>query len=144
MSDADGLQKFVLAQNAVYDNVLAELRAGRKRSHWMWFIFPQIKGLGHSAMARQFALASLDEAHAYLCHPVLGTRLRECTSLAAKISGASADEIFGYPDHMKFHSSMTLFAHATEDNQVFTDCLHKYFEGKDDVLTLAQLRGKNS
>lgn len=144
MSDAYGLQRFVLAQNAVYDTVLAELRAGRKRTHWMWFIFPQIKGLGHSAMAQEFAIATLAEAQAYLRHPILGARLRECSGLVAAANGLSAKEIFGYPDHMKFHSSMTLFAQAADDNQVFTDCLKKYFGGKDDVLTLAQLRAKNS
>lgn len=144
MSDAYGLQRFVLAQNTVYDNVLAELRAGRKRSHWMWFIFPQIKGLGHSAMAQEFAITSLEEAQAYLRHPVLGARLRECSGLVAAANGLSAKEIFGDPDHMKFHSSMTLFAQATEDNQVFTDCLKKYYEGKEDVLTLMQLRFQNS
>lgn len=144
MSNTDGLQRFILAQNAVYDTVLAELRAGRKRSHWMWFIFPQITGLGHSAMAQEFAIACLEEAQAYLRHPLLGARLRECSGLVAAASGLSAKEIFGYPDHMKFHSSMTLFAQATDDNQVFTDCLHKYFEGKEDTLTLTQLRSQNS
>lgn len=144
MSDAYGLQKFVLAQDPVYDSVLSELRVGHKRTHWMWFIFPQIKGLGHSAMAQEFAIASLEEAGAYLRHPVLGARLRECSGLVAAANGLSAKEIFGYPDHMKFHSSMTLFAHATEDNQVFTECLRKYFGGEDDPLTLAQLRGKNA
>lgn len=144
MSDVYGLQRFILAQNAVYDTVLAELRAGRKRSHWMWFIFPQIKGLGHSAMAQEFAIASLEEAQAYLRHPLLGARLRECSGLVAAANGLSAKEIFGDPDHMKFHSSMTLFAQATEDNLVFTDCLQKYFAGKDDVLTLTQLQSKNS
>lgn len=144
MSDAYDLQRFVLAQNAVYDDVLGELRAGRKRTHWMWFIFPQIQGLGHSAMAQEFAISSLEEAQAYLRHPVLGKRLRECSGLVAAANGLSAKEIFGHPDHMKFHSSMTLFAHATDGNQVFADCLKKYFEGKEDVLTLAQLRAKNS
>lgn len=144
MADAYRLQRFILAQNAIYDSVLAELRAGRKRTHWMWFIFPQITGLGHSAMAREYALASLEEAQAYLRHPVLGARLRQCSDLVAQVSNASAEDIFGYPDHMKFHSSMTLFARATEDNQVFTECLRKYFDGKEDSLTLAQLQKKNS
>ncbi|RJG04542.1 DUF1810 domain-containing protein [Noviherbaspirillum sedimenti] len=142
MNDPYELQRFVLAQERVYENVLSELRAGCKQSHWMWFIFPQIKGLGHSDLARKFSIASLDEARAYLRHPVLGTRLREYSRLVAETSGKSAEEIFGYPDYMKFHSSMTLFAHATEDNRVFHDCLRKYFGGKEDPLTLAQMGGE--
>lgn len=139
MNDSYELQRFVLAQNPVYEDVLAELRAGHKRSHWMWFIFPQIKGLGHSDLARKFAIASLEEARAYIKHPVLGARLRECSRLVAEVTGLSAEEIFGYPDYMKFHSSMTLFAHATEDNRVFIECLRKYFGAKEDFLTLAQM-----
>ena len=141
MDDSWNLQRFVLAQQSHYDNVLAELRTGRKRSHWMWFIFPQIKGLGHSEMARKFAIASLDEAVAYLRHPLLGKRLRECSGLVAAIEGRTAGQIFGYPDDMKFHSSMTLFSEAGKDegDEIFRQCLHKYFAGKPDPATLVQL-----
>ena len=119
--------------------VLAELRAGRKASHWMWFVFPQIQGLGHSATAQYFAIASRSEAEAYLQHPVLGPRLRECTRLVNETAGRSIEEIFGYPDYLKFCSSMTLFAHATADNGVFVDALSKYFGGEYDPLTLERL-----
>lgn len=139
MNDPYNLQRFVLAQNAVYADVLAELGAGRKQSHWMWFIFPQLAGLGGSEMARKYAIGSLDEAKAYLQHPLLGNRLRECCRLVAKTAGRSVEEIFGYPDDRKFHSSMTLFAQAAEDSRVFDECLRKYFSGKPDALTMAQL-----
>ncbi|HCY63885.1 MAG TPA: DUF1810 domain-containing protein [Oxalobacteraceae bacterium] len=139
MNDPYNLQRFVLAQNAVYADVLAELGAGRKQSHWMWFIFPQLAGLGLSEMARKYAIGSLDEAKAYLQHPLLGNRLRECCRLVAETAGRSVEEIFGYPDDMKFHSSMTLFAQAAEDSRVFDECLRKYFSGKPDALTMAQL-----
>lgn len=133
------LQRFVAAQQPVYANVCEELRQGSKRSHWMWFIFPQIKGLGHSAMARKFAISSLAEAQAYLQHPLLGARLRECSLLVAAVDGRSADEIFGFPDNMKFRSSMTLFGQAAPEEQVFNECLRKYFGGVADPSTLAQL-----
>lgn len=139
MHDSYQLQRFVRAQDAVYPAVLEELRSGRKRSHWMWFIFPQISGLGHSEMARTYAIASLDEARAYLAHPVLGTRLRECSRLVAQTTGKSVEDLFGYPDDLKFHSSMTLFAEVGEDNQIFLDCLQKYFNGKPDPLTMTRL-----
>jgi uncharacterized protein (DUF1810 family) len=113
-----------------------ELRAGKKASHWIWFIFPQIKGLGHSAMAQQFAIGSLDEAKTYLQHPTLGLRLRTCTQLVLDVNGRSAEEIFGYPDHLKFRSCMTLFLTAALDNSIFNDALLKYFDGKPDQLTL--------
>src|SRR5438445_5795395 len=138
MNDQYDLQRFVDAQQPVFENVCAELRAGHKRSHWMWFVFPQIKGLGHSALAHKFAISSLEEAKTYLEHPVLGSRLRECSRLVAAVNGRSIDEIFGYPDDMKFHSSMTLFAQTTADNQVFNDCLRKYFGGEPDPATLSQ------
>ena len=127
MSDPYDLQRFVDAQNPVFDQVLAELRAGRKRSHWIWFIFPQIRGLGASPMANRYAISSIEEARAYLDHPILGPRLRECTRLVTEIEGRTIAEIFGYPDDLKFRSSMTLFAHATPDNEVFTDAIAKYF-----------------
>lgn len=119
--------------------VLEELRAGSKTSHWMWFVFPQIQGLGHSATARHFAIASRAEAEAYLHHPILGPRLRECTRLVNDIEGRSVEQIFGYPDDLKFRSSMTLFAHATADNQVFVDAVRKYFGGEYDPMTLERL-----
>ncbi|WP_413934725.1 DUF1810 domain-containing protein [Nitrospira sp. BLG_1] len=120
----------------MYDTVLAELRAGRKSSHWIWFIFPQTAGLGHSSMAQQFAIASLEEAKAYLQHPVLGQRLRECTQLVLNVEGRSAEEIFGYPDYLKFRSCMTLFSAATTDNTLFKNALEKYFDGQPDQSTL--------
>ncbi|OGB20775.1 MAG: calpastatin [Burkholderiales bacterium RIFCSPLOWO2_02_FULL_57_36] len=139
MDDSYNLQRFVIAQQPVYANVLAELRAGLKQSHWMWFIFPQIRGLGHSPLAQKFAISTLDEAEAYLQHAVLGMRLRECSRLVADINGRTIQQIFGYPDDMKFHSSMTLFSLATQENDVFKQCLNKYFSGEMDAGTLAQL-----
>jgi uncharacterized protein (DUF1810 family) len=121
------------------EQVLAELRAGRKVSHWMWFVFPQIQGLGHSPMSQRFALASRAEAEAYLHHPILGPRLRECTRLVNEVNGRSIEEIFGYPDDLKFHSSMTLFAQASAEDQVFVDALRKYFGGERDPLTLERV-----
>jgi len=123
----------------VYDAVLSELRAGRKRTHWMWFIFPQIAGLGHSAVSQRFALSSLGDAAAYLAHPVLGPRLRECASIVAGITGRSAGEIFGDPDDRKFRSSMTLFARAAPDEPIFAECLRLHFRGEEDPETLARL-----
>jgi uncharacterized protein (DUF1810 family) len=140
MDDRFQLRRFVDAQQPVYERVLEELRAGRKRTHWMWFIFPQIAGLGHSSMAREFALSSLDEAIAYLAHPVLGRRLRECTALVADIEGRPIAEIFGYPDDMKFCSSMTLFSQAAPEEPIFAACLNKYFGAEPDPQTLARLR----
>jgi uncharacterized protein (DUF1810 family) len=134
------LERFVDAQRAVYEDARAELRRGRKQSHWMWFIFPQIEGLGRSETARRFAISSREEAEAYLEHPVLGARLRECTRLVNLVQGRSAEEIFGRPDDLKFRSSMTLFADAASDNQVFTEALRKYFGGAFDPLTLERLR----
>jgi uncharacterized protein (DUF1810 family) len=139
MDDQFNLQRFIDAQQPVYESVCAELRGGKKRSHWMWFIFPQIKGLARSETARWFSISSMEEARAYLEHPVLGTRLRECSALVAAVDGASVEEIFGYPDDMKFRSSMTLFALATRDSEVFVECLRKYFGGEPDASTLAQL-----
>lgn len=136
MSAAYNLHRFLTAQAHTYDTVLAELRAGRKASHWIWFIFPQIAGLGHSGMAQKFAIGSLDEAEAYLQHPVLGQRLRECTQLVLDMNGRSAEEIFGYPDHLKFRSCMTLFLTAATDNALFKSALFKYFNGKPDQSTL--------
>lgn len=143
MSDVYNLQHFLDAQERVYDTVLDELRAGRKASHWIWFVFPQIAGLGHSAMAQQFAIGSLDEAKAYLQHPTLGPRLRACTQLVLDVNDRSAEEIFGYPDYLKFRSCMTLFLTAAPDNTIFKDALLKYFDGKPDTLTLDILARHN-
>jgi uncharacterized protein (DUF1810 family) len=137
LDDPFNLQRFVFAQQAVYDNVLDELRAGRKQSHWMWFVFPQIRGLGHSAMAQKFAITSLEEARAYLLHPILGMRLRECSRIVADTEGRSINDIFGDPDNRKFHSCMTLFSKAAEENEIFRKCLRKYFSGQEDPQTLA-------
>jgi uncharacterized protein (DUF1810 family) len=139
MDDRWNLQRFIDAQQPAYQAVLTELRAGSKQSHWMWFIFPQIAGLGRSAMARTYAISSLEEARAYLHHPVLGARLRECSALAAAVPHRSANQIFGDPDDMKFRSSMTLFAQAAPDEAVFRDCLARYFSDKPDAATLALL-----
>jgi uncharacterized protein (DUF1810 family) len=139
MSDPYDLQRFVDAQNPVFEQVCAELRQGRKKTHSMWFIFPQIKGLGTSHMAIEFAISSRQEAEAYLKHRVLGPRLRECTQLVNLVQGRSIDQIFGYPDDLKFRSSMTLFANTTCENQIFKDALEKYFAGEPDRLTLERL-----
>jgi uncharacterized protein (DUF1810 family) len=141
MDDRFRLQRFLDAQQPVYETVLEELRAGRKRSHWMWFIFPQIAGLGHSATARMFAVSSLAEAAAYAAHATLGPRLRECFALVARIEGRSVDEIFDHPDDLKFHSSATLFTRAAPQEQIFAACLEKYFGGRPDPRTIALLRG---
>jgi len=139
MDDRFRLQRFVDAQQPVYTAVLAELRAGRKRSHWMWFIFPQVSGLGHSVTSQTFAVSSLAEAAAYVAHPTLGPRLRECAALVASIEGRSIDEIFAYPDDRKFHSSMTLFARAAPREPIFAACLQKYFGGQPDPQTQARI-----
>jgi len=137
--DAHNLQRFVDAQQAQYEQVCAELRAGRKRSHWIWFIFPQMRGLGHSEMAEFYGIASRQEAQAYLAHPVLGPRLRYCTELVMNVEGRSADDIFGFPDTLKFRSCMTLFASLAGDTQLFRNALQKYFGGEPDAKTLALL-----
>jgi uncharacterized protein (DUF1810 family) len=136
MADPFNLERFVDAQAPVYDQARRELEAGRKQSHWMWFVFPQIAGLGQSAMSIRFAIASLDEARAYLAHPVLGARLRECARLTLGAEGKSARDIFGPLDEMKFHSSMTLFARAASDDDVFQRCIDHYFAGGPDPATV--------
>jgi uncharacterized protein (DUF1810 family) len=133
--DPYDLQRFVDAQEPVYARVCAELEAGRKRTHWMWFIFPQIAGLGHSAMAMKYAISGADEARAYLAHPVLGERLRCCTKLVNGIEGRTAEEIFGPVDTMKFRSSMSLFAKVAGENAEFVAALEKYFGGAYDERT---------
>jgi uncharacterized protein (DUF1810 family) len=139
MNDPHDLRRFVVAQDEVFAQVLGELRDGRKRSHWMWFVFPQIQGLGESGMAQRFAISSLAEAEAYLRHPVLGERLREATRLVNLVEGRSITEIFGYPDCLKFRSSISLFARATPDNEVFLEALRKYFGGEPDPQTLQRI-----
>ena len=139
--DRYNLQRFVEAQNPVYQRVLSELREGRKRTHWMWFIFPQIRGLGHSEISRRFSIGSLYEAEAYFKHPILGPRLKECTELVNAIQSRSIGDIFGYPDHLKFRSSMTLFAQAGPGEKIFNEALDKYFAGSPDEFTVSRLAG---
>ena len=161
-SDPYNLDRFVLAQDPVLAQVCAELAAGHQQSHWMWFIFPQLRGLGASSMAQRYAIGSLAEARAYLDHPLLGERLRSCTQLVNRIAGRSAQAIFGYPDYLKFRSCMTLFARAAEEhshappaspagaagdtrdtrdtrdtggNRAFSEALARYFAGEGDALT---------
>jgi uncharacterized protein (DUF1810 family) len=136
----DDLERFVREQDRDYDHVVAELRRGRKTSHWIWFIFPQIAGLGRSAMSQHFAIASLDEARAYLAHPVLGERLRECVGLLLAVEGRSADQIFGALDAMKVRSSMTLFHRAAPDEPDFRQVLERFYGGVPDPATDARLR----
>jgi uncharacterized protein (DUF1810 family) len=140
-SDPFDLKRFVEAQAPVYRSVVEELRGGRKRSHWMWFVFPQLRGLGGSPVAIRYGISSLEEARAYLRHEVLGPRLRECTRLVNEVQGRSATEIFGSPDDLKLCSSMTLFARATDDNADFVAVLDKYYDGRQDRLTLDRLTG---
>jgi uncharacterized protein (DUF1810 family) len=139
-ADPFNLRRFVTAQEPVFDEVRAELRRGEKCSHWMWFIFPQIRGLGSSPRAQRFAISSAAEALAYLQHPVLGPRLRECIMLANNVQGRTLEQIFGSPDDMKFRSCMTLFAHVAPDNGVFREALEKYCRGGSDAKTLEILR----
>ena len=138
-ADPFDLERFVTAQEPVYRDVVAELRDGRKRSHWMWFVFPQLRGLGGSAMAARYAISSLEEAVAYLRHPVLGPRLHECTRLVNGVQGRSVGEIFGSPDDLKLCSSMTLFARATDDNADFVAVLDNFYDGGRDERTLELL-----
>jgi uncharacterized protein (DUF1810 family) len=138
MTDPFDLERFVQAQQPVYRQVLAELAAGEKRTHWMWFVFPQLKGLGSSSLARTYGLGSAQEAHAYLAHPLLGERLRECAGLLLQVRGADARQVMGYPDDLKLRSSMTLFAAAataTSDQRLFAGVLAKFFAGVEDPLT---------
>jgi uncharacterized protein (DUF1810 family) len=139
MADPFNLERFVEAQAPVYDRARRELQGGRKESHWMWFVFPQIAGLGLSPTSVRFAISSLDEAKAYLAHPILGPRLHECATLALDAEGRTAREIFGPVDEVKFRSSMTLFARAAPEEGVFQRCIDKYFSGQPDPATLARL-----
>jgi len=137
--DPYDLRRFVDAQSGCFEQVCRELSEGRKQSHWMWFIFPQLKGLGHSAMANKYAISSRHEAEAYLRHPILGSRLSHCTQLVMLVEGRPIDQIFESPDDLKFRSSMTLFAATATENKIFKDALQKYFAGKPDQLTIDRL-----
>ena len=137
--DPFDLQRFLDAQDPVFGKVLWELERGRKTSHWMWFVFPQIIGLGESSVSRHYAIASREEARSYLLHPILGQRLRDCTRLVVRVTDRSAIDIFGPVDAMKFRSSMTLFAGVAEDKADFDQALSKYFDGQPDPVTKAWL-----
>jgi uncharacterized protein (DUF1810 family) len=139
MGDPYDLQRFVDAQQAHYEQALKELRSGRKHSHWMWFIFPQLQGLGRSAMAQRYAISGRDEAIAYLQHPLLGARLRACTEAMLEHGSRSARQILGSPDDLKFHSSMTLFAQAASDPALFEQALQVFFNGRPDPASLERL-----
>ena len=136
MSKPFDLQRFIDAQAPVWDAVKAELTAGRKQTHWMWFVFPQIAGLGHSPMAQRYAIATLAEARAYLAHPILGARLREAVMIVDGLRGSTAHDIFGSPDDLKFRSSLTLFAQASPEEPLFASALTRYYEGQPDGATL--------
>jgi uncharacterized protein (DUF1810 family) len=136
------LERYIKGQAPVYARALAELRAGHKQSHWMWFIFPQIAGLGRSSMSQAYAIQSLQEAREYLAHPLLGARMRECCQALMALEGRTAHEIFRSPDDLKLRSSLTLFARAAPDEPLFDDLLVKYFGGKEDPATLELLEGQ--
>ena len=143
--DPFDLNRFISAQHEVYNRVLAELKSGAKRTHWMWFIFPQIEGLGHSTTAEYYAIKSIEEAREYLNHPLLGSRLMECAEAVLAVEGRSASQIFGYPDDLKLKSSMTLFASVADLGSPFVRVLDKYFQGERDARTLQileKLKGK--
>lgn len=144
--DPFDLERFVAAQSGVHERAVAELSNGRKRSHWMWFVFPQLAGLGHSARAQHYGITGLDEARAYLAHPVLGARLQECSAVLEGLDpGLPASSIFGYPDDLKLRSSLTLFARAAGPGSIFERLLDKYFAGEPDDLTVAllQMQGRS-
>ncbi len=134
------LERFMAAQEYVYDRVLGELRSGRKTGHWIWFIFPQVAGLGHSDTSRYFAIGSPDEARAYLAHPVLGARVRECARIILETEGRTAEDIFGPTDAMKVRSCMTLFHRVAPDDPVFAQVLDRYYDGVADQATDERLR----
>jgi len=138
-TDPFELQRFVDAQESIYAEVVAELRAGQKRTHWMWFVFPQHRALGHSAMAKRYGISSMTEAKAYVAHAVLGARLAQCCELVLAVKGRTANEIFGSPDDLKLRSSMTLFAAAVPEVTLFARVLEKYYGGQPDACTLELL-----
>lgn len=145
MAERSDLRRFVLAQDGrdgagtIYERALEELTAGRKQTHWMWFVFPQLAGLGSSFMAQKYAIADLEEAQAYLAHPVLGPRLRACVEALNRLAGRSARQVMGSPDDLKLRSSLTLFAHATSENADFLAALAKYFDGEADPESMRRL-----
>ena len=139
MNDTFTPDRFIEAQEAVYDTVIEELKSGRKKTHWMWYIFPQLSGLGGSERSKRYAMFSLDDARAYLDHPVLGVRLRECTQLVLDVAETRIEKIFDYPDNLKFWSCVTLFGLVAEDETLFKDALQQFFEGKPDPLTVEML-----
>ncbi|MCQ2993283.1 DUF1810 domain-containing protein [Pseudomonas syringae] len=143
MEDTYNLQRFVDAQGPVFEQVLKELSAGRKQSHWMWFVFPQIAGLGHSEMARRYAITCLDEAQAYLAHPLLGARLEQCAKIIEPQLQRTARQIFGSPDDLKLHSSMTLFAIAGPQRKVFQGVLDTFFDGTHDANTQGKISNRS-
>lgn len=136
MEESFNLNRFVVAQEKIYTTVVEELKAGKKLSHWMWFIFPQVAGLGRTEIAKRFAIESIDEAKAYVSHQLLGSRLQECIDLMLAIDGKSANDIFGHPDDLKFKSSMTLFLVATPQIDLFQRAINKYYDGHEDHLTI--------
>ena len=140
MNDPHDLTRYVAAQQPVFERVCAELAAGRKQTHWMWYVFPQLRGLGSSPTAERYGIGSLEEARAYLAHPLLGERLRRCTQLVNTVQGRSAEAIFGYPDHLKFRSCMTLFSRATDDpDNAFRQALDRWCDGRPDQQTVAPI-----
>ena len=139
--DPYDLQRFVEAQDPVIEGVREELRSGRKRTHWMWYVFPQLEGLGRSRTAQRYAIGSREEAEAYLAHPILGPRLRECTEVVNGLEGRSASGIFGSPDDLKFRSSMTLFDTVADDSGPFRTALRRYYDNEPDTKTLELLAG---
>ena len=138
------LERYIKAQASVYPRALEELKRGHKQSHWMWYVFPQMAGLGHSAMSHSYAIQSLEEAREYFAHPILGARLRECCQAAMAVEGRSAHEIFRSPDDLKFRSCLTLFAQAAPEETLFRELLEKYFGGKADAATLDLMSGQAS
>jgi uncharacterized protein (DUF1810 family) len=141
VSDPHNLSRFIDAQAGVYSGAVEELKRGTKTGHWIWFIFPQIEGLGHSGMSRRFSISSIDEAKAYSEHPILGSRLIECIELVMAVEGKSAEQIFGHIDALKFRSCLTLFAIARNDETLYQQALDKYFDGARDPLTMQALEG---
>ena len=140
MLNIDSINRFLSAQQPIYPQVLQELNNGKKTSHWMWFIFPQIEGLGNSSTAKYYSIKCVSEANEYLAHPVLGERVLECSNILLNINNKTADDIFGYPDNLKLKSSMTLFNSVTPERNVFANVLRKYFSGEQDEQTLSILK----
>lgn len=140
MKDRFDLQRFVSAQECQYNDAISELKSGRKLTHWIWFVFPQLEGLGRSPTAQHYAIRSLAEARAYLDHPLLGARLKECTSAVLNVEGRTAHEIFGHPDDLKFHTCMTLFAAISGQESIFEKAIEKYYNGTSDQATLDLLK----